>query len=97
LHDPRNIVIATARDSGKSAGLQALVAKYTKNRIVTLDLDVTIPETIQAAALEVQSLLPDGLDHLISNAGASLQSLASFEDLLVIQMNLASHLAASRN
>jgi NAD(P)-dependent dehydrogenase (short-subunit alcohol dehydrogenase family) len=45
------------------------------------DLDVTKPDTIQAVALELQGLLPHGLDHLISNAGVSLQSLASFDEL----------------
>lgn len=58
-----------------------LVDMYPSNRLIMFDLDVTQPDTIRAVALELHSLLPNGLDHLISNAGVSFQSLASFDEL----------------
>jgi NAD(P)-dependent dehydrogenase (short-subunit alcohol dehydrogenase family) len=44
-------------------------------------MDVTNLESIKYAARTVEKLLPEGLDHLISNAGISLQPLASFDEL----------------
>jgi NAD(P)-dependent dehydrogenase (short-subunit alcohol dehydrogenase family) len=46
-----------------------------------VDLDVSKPESISAAAERVAQLLPGGLDNLISNAGVSYNALKTFEEL----------------
>lgn len=74
-------MIATARDTENATGLQALLKSHTGGRLVLLDMDVTKPLSINDAALAAEKLLPDGLDHLISNAGISLQPLSSFDEL----------------
>jgi NAD(P)-dependent dehydrogenase (short-subunit alcohol dehydrogenase family) len=74
-------VIATARDTENAIGLQALLKSHTGGRLVLHDMDVINPLSISNAALAAEKLLPNGLDHLISNAGISLQPLASFDDL----------------
>jgi NAD(P)-dependent dehydrogenase (short-subunit alcohol dehydrogenase family) len=42
---------------------------------------VSSPRSIKDAAQAANALLPDGLDHLVSNAGVNPQPLASFENL----------------
>ncbi|KAI0071431.1 putative short-chain dehydrogenases/reductase [Panus rudis PR-1116 ss-1] len=69
LKDPKNTVLATARNPAESQGLQDLVSKYPKERVITLTLDVTSPEQISSAAKEAAKLCPDGLDYFIHNAG----------------------------
>ncbi|RFU78916.1 hypothetical protein TARUN_3312 [Trichoderma arundinaceum] len=81
LQDPANKVIATARNTAGAAGLQGLAAQYPRDRLVLLDLDVTKDNSIENLAAEIDTVLPDGLDNLISNAGLNPQPLASFEDL----------------
>lgn len=81
MKNSNNIVIATARNTTNAAALQALANESTGGRIILLDMDVTNLESIKYAARTVEKLLPEGLDHLISNAGISLQPLASFDEL----------------
>jgi len=81
LKDPANKVIATARDTAGSKGLQELAIKYPKNNLVLLNLDISEIESIQKVTKTVETLLPDGLDNFISNAGISHQPLATFDDL----------------
>jgi NAD(P)-dependent dehydrogenase (short-subunit alcohol dehydrogenase family) len=81
LKDKNNVVIATARDTAGSLGLQELKAKHLDGRLHLLDMDVTKPNSIHAAGEAVSKLLPGGLDHLISNAGVSYDPLATFENL----------------
>ena len=82
LKEEDNFVIATARDvSAKS--LQELTAKYPKTRLALVELNVTDVASIKKAAEEVATLLPNGLDYLINNAGIMPQPMTSFEDLCV--------------
>jgi NAD(P)-dependent dehydrogenase (short-subunit alcohol dehydrogenase family) len=80
LKNPANKVVASARNTASSRGLQELASKYTQDRLILLDLDVTKPKSIQDAAEELTKLLPQGLGHLVSNAGISHQPLATFEN-----------------
>ena len=48
-----------------------------------VELDLSSLESIRAAAAKTAELLPDGLDHLISNAGIFTVGFASFEDMYV--------------
>ncbi|KAJ4854926.1 short chain dehydrogenase domain-containing protein [Trichoderma breve] len=66
-----NVVIATARNTAASTGLQELKGKHRDGQLHLIDLDVTNIESIQRAAQETSRLLPGGLDNLISNAGYS--------------------------
>ncbi|KAK3688353.1 putative short-chain dehydrogenases/reductase [Podospora appendiculata] len=81
LKAPENKVIATARNTKGADGLQDLASKHSADQLVLLDLDITSEESIDHAAAEVARILPDGLDHLIGNAGVNEQALVSFEDL----------------
>lgn len=81
LKDKNNVVIATARNTAGSSGLQDLKANTGDGHMYLLDLDVTKPESVHAAAEAATKLLPDGLDHLISNAGISYDALTTFDDL----------------
>lgn len=83
LKDPQNFVIATARNPSGSKGLQALSAKFSKDRLALVPLDTSKPEQITQAAKEVEKLTPNGLDYLVNNAGISLQPLATFEELKI--------------
>ncbi|KAL1862690.1 hypothetical protein VTK73DRAFT_6693 [Phialemonium thermophilum] len=74
LENPENIVIATARNTAGSSGLQQLAKQYPSDRLVLLDLDVEKTESIRNAVEEVDKRLPDGLDNLISNAGTLKES-----------------------
>jgi NAD(P)-dependent dehydrogenase (short-subunit alcohol dehydrogenase family) len=81
LQDPQNFVIATARAPSASSGLQALTKQYDSSRLHILTLDVTSPSSISSAASDASSVLPNGLDNLIANAGINHQSTASFDSL----------------
>ncbi|KAH6888443.1 putative short-chain dehydrogenase [Thelonectria olida] len=81
LKDKKNIVVATARSTAGSPGLQELKAKDENGRLVLIDLDVSKPESIRAAAEKTAQALPNGLDNLISNAGVSYNALKPFEEL----------------
>jgi NAD(P)-dependent dehydrogenase (short-subunit alcohol dehydrogenase family) len=84
LKDPKNFVIATARNTAGSSGLQKLKAEYPQNdRLILLDLDVSSVESIRAAVKTLEPLLPNGLDNLLSNAGVSYNSMKTFEELYV--------------
>lgn len=76
-------MVATARNTEGSSGLQDLKAQDQDGRLLLVDLDVTKPESITAAAKKTAELLPGGLDNLISNAGVSENALKSFEELYV--------------
>jgi len=92
LKSSQNYVIATARDPTKATQLQALIDKHPKDRAAILQLDLANPESIKKAATEAASLLPDGLDCLVGNAGVSEQPMATFEQsdlkLFADEMNL---------
>ncbi|KAI0080977.1 NAD(P)-binding protein [Panus rudis PR-1116 ss-1] len=81
LKDEKNSVVATARNPAGSKGLQELVAKYPKERLATLTLDVTSPEQISNAAKETVKLFPNGLDYFIHNAGYWEQAFTPVEKL----------------
>jgi len=81
LKNPSNFVIATARNLRHADELQALVAKYPKDRVAVVQLDLADPESIQRAAVEAKKLLPEGLDTLVGNAGSNDQPVPTFEDL----------------
>ncbi|KAI0076758.1 NAD(P)-binding protein [Panus rudis PR-1116 ss-1] len=81
LKDPKNSVLATARDPAGSKGLQDLVAKYPKGRLGTLTLDVNSPEQIANAAKEAAKFFPSGLDYFIHNAGYWEQAFTPVETL----------------
>lgn len=78
-----NVVIATARNTAASTGLQELKSKHRDGQLHLIDLDVTNIESIQRSAQETNRLLPGGLDNLISNAGVNPNPLTSFEDMFV--------------
>lgn len=85
LKDPKNLVIATARNTAGSSGLQKLKAEYPSNeRLVLLDLDVSKVDSIRAAVKTLEPLLPNGLDNLVSNAGVSYSSMKTFEEMYVL-------------
>lgn len=85
LKTPDNLVIATARNTAKSAGLQDLVAsqRYPADRLALVDLDVTDESSIAAAVEQISRILPpgEGLDHLISNAGINELALIPFDEV----------------
>lgn len=83
LREKDNVVIATARNTAASIGLQELKGKHRDGQLYLIDLDVTNIESIQRAAQETSRLLPGGLDNLISNAGVNPNPLTSFEDMFV--------------
>ncbi|KAK6824826.1 hypothetical protein PG990_003811 [Apiospora arundinis] len=81
LKDPGNVVIATARDPAKSAGLQELKTKHGDAQLHVVSLDVTKQDSVHKAAEVTQKLLPNGLDYLISNAGINPGALTSLNDM----------------
>ncbi|OIW30535.1 putative short-chain dehydrogenases/reductase [Coniochaeta ligniaria NRRL 30616] len=81
LNDPANLVIATARSTSGSKGLQDLAAKYPKERLILVDLDVTDLGIVQQVAKQLDTLVPEGLDNFISNAGVAHGAVATFDDL----------------
>jgi NAD(P)-dependent dehydrogenase (short-subunit alcohol dehydrogenase family) len=89
LKDPKNLVIATARNTAGSSGLQNLKTQYPQNdRLILLDLDVSKVESIRAAVKTLEPLLPNGLDNLVSNAGVSYSSMKTFEEMYVFFLDL---------
>jgi NAD(P)-dependent dehydrogenase (short-subunit alcohol dehydrogenase family) len=81
LKSKDSIVIATARDTAKSSGLQELKSQDKSGQLVLIDLDVSKPESIHAAAEKTMQISPGGLDHLISNAGVAYTGMKTFEEL----------------
>lgn len=81
LKNTNNVVIATARSTTGSPGLQELKAKFNNDRLHLVDLDVSNAESITKAAGETAKLLPNGLDNLVSNAGVDLTGSSTFEEL----------------
>ncbi|KAF5336368.1 hypothetical protein D9611_006578 [Ephemerocybe angulata] len=81
LNDENNFVIATARNPSSSEGLKALSEKYPSSRLALVKLDVTKSDDIAKAVETITPLLPNGLDHFISNAGVFPQPLATFDEL----------------
>lgn len=80
LKEENNFVIATARDLS-AKDLQEVAANYPETRLALVELNVADVASIKKAAEEVATLLPDGLDYLINNAGINPQPMTSFEDL----------------
>ncbi|PSR74600.1 hypothetical protein BD289DRAFT_379877 [Coniella lustricola] len=81
LENPNNTVIATARDTAGSPGLQQLAKKHSNDRLILIDLDVTDEQSVLNAAAQASEHLPHGLDHLLSNAGISPNPTTSLDDL----------------
>jgi short-subunit dehydrogenase len=79
LKDSQNTVIATARDTANSQGLQELKAEDNNSQLKLIDLDVSKIESIQEAVQKRAELLPWGLNHLVSNASVSYNGLKTFE------------------
>jgi short-subunit dehydrogenase len=84
LKNPSNFVIATARSLRHASELQELAAKYPKDRVTLVQLNLANIESIERAASEVEKLLPEGLDVLVGNAGANDQPIPTFENLFVV-------------
>ncbi|CCM05065.1 uncharacterized protein FIBRA_07271 [Fibroporia radiculosa] len=80
LEQPDTFVVAAARSPKQSKGLQELSARY-KDRLALIVIDYANFASIDEAAKQAAAVLPDGLDYLISNAGAALQSPIGFEDI----------------
>ncbi|TVY14568.1 putative oxidoreductase [Lachnellula arida] len=78
-----NTVIATARNTASSPGLQNLKQQHPDGRLILLDLDVMSADSIKAAAEATDKLLPGGLDNLISNAGVNYNGLKAFDELII--------------
>lgn len=76
-------MIATARNTAGSPGLQKLKELYPNKRLVLLDLDVESSQSIHAAAEVTAKMLPNGLDNLISNAGVNYNGLKTFDEMYV--------------
>jgi NAD(P)-dependent dehydrogenase (short-subunit alcohol dehydrogenase family) len=83
LAQPDNFVIATARRPEHSTGLQELGAKYSKDRLAILSLDVSSSKSVEEAADGASALLPNGLDHLVLNAGIHPQPICTFDNMCV--------------
>ncbi|KAI0071430.1 NAD(P)-binding protein [Panus rudis PR-1116 ss-1] len=75
------LVTELLKDSTASTGLQDLVAKYPKERLITLTLDVTLPSEVAQASKEAAKVFPDGIDYFIHNAGCAEQLFALVEEL----------------
>ena len=59
-----NAVIATARNTAGSSGLQNLLMEDKPGRLVLVDLDVSRPESIHAAAETAAGIRNSGLGRL---------------------------------
>jgi NAD(P)-dependent dehydrogenase (short-subunit alcohol dehydrogenase family) len=81
LKDENNVVIATARMTANSPGLQALRTIYPDNRLHFVDCDVSSSYGILIASEEISKIIPEGLDVLISNAGVAYTGMESFENM----------------
>ncbi|KAF8303352.1 NAD(P)-binding protein [Clavulina sp. PMI_390] len=86
-----NVVIASARNPAADS-LKALAAKGLPGKLVTTKLDVTDFDAFPGVVAEAEKVLPDGLDYLIVNAGADMQTNAAFaanaNDLKVFEQEL---------
>ena len=91
LKDKNNTVVATARNTAGSKGLQDLKAQDKDGRLLLVDLDLSKPDSISAAARKTSELLPNGLDNLVSNAGVSYSAQKSFEELYVVDRQELRH------
>ena len=69
------------RNPAKAPELDALLAKYPKERSAIIKLDVEDVNTIKSAVEEVTKLLPNGLDNFVGSAGFNPQPTAVFESL----------------
>lgn len=74
-------MIATARNLDVS-GLKELASQYPKDRLQLVRLDVANSVSVVEAVGMVTSLVPNGLDYLVNNAGVHPQPLTKFEDML---------------
>ncbi|QNO27935.1 SDR family oxidoreductase [Sphingopyxis sp. OPL5] len=73
-------VFAAMRDTGKSGSLiEAAEAGGVADRIEVVELDVTVPASVEAAVADVLARCGGTLDGLLNNAGYSV--LGAFEDL----------------
>ncbi|KAH8647753.1 putative short-chain dehydrogenase [Xylariales sp. PMI_506] len=81
LKNPDNVVVATARNTAASAGLQELKSHDTDDRLKLIDLDVSKLESVHEAAEKAALVLPNGLDNLISNAGISNDALKTWDQM----------------
>ncbi|KAH8807820.1 putative short-chain dehydrogenase [Xylogone sp. PMI_703] len=96
LQNKDNVVLATARDTARSRGLQELKAQHKDGRLILIDLDVTKVESIRNAAEQAAKVLPGGLDNLISNAGVSESgALKTFDELEVDELDREVNFAIS--
>ncbi|PPR06690.1 LOW QUALITY PROTEIN: hypothetical protein CVT26_001451 [Gymnopilus dilepis] len=75
-----NYVIATGRNISVIS-LQELTSKYPQDRLQIIQLDVADRVSVDEAVKKLWSLLPEGLDYLVNNAGVHPQPWAKFEDL----------------
>ncbi|PCH40584.1 NAD(P)-binding protein, partial [Wolfiporia cocos MD-104 SS10] len=81
MKDPENAVVATARNTKQSSGLQELVAKYSSNRLKVITMDISDSASVEKAVEEVTTVLPSGIDCLIHNGAISLQPTSSFAEI----------------
>ncbi|KAF8890656.1 hypothetical protein BD779DRAFT_1516272 [Infundibulicybe gibba] len=81
LKDKKNFVIASARSPKTAEHLQDLSSKFPKDQLAVVQFDVTDAESIKRGAAEATTLLPNGLDYLINNAGVNHQPLTTFQDI----------------
>jgi len=81
LKDKKNFVVASARNPGTAKHLQDLSSKFPKEQLALVQFDITDPESIKRGAAEASTLLPNGLDYLVNNAGVNYQPLTPFEDI----------------
>lgn len=87
LQNKDNTVVATARDTAGSSGLQRLKANDEDGRLILIDLDVSKVESIRTAVDQTATVLPEGLDYLIGNAGRSGGSpMKTFDELEVEEL-----------
>lgn len=63
--------MASARNPTQSEGLKKLTAKYGKDRLALVTLDILDNTSIANAVKEAEKLLPNGIDTFISNAAIS--------------------------
>ncbi|KAF9009550.1 hypothetical protein BDQ17DRAFT_1235454 [Cyathus striatus] len=85
LKDSNNFVVATARNPDSAPGLAELKAKYSADRLAVIKLDVTSDASVAEAVKEVEVLLPNGLDYLVSNAGIHPQPITPFSEIDLVK------------
>nr|XP_014345394.1 PREDICTED: retinol dehydrogenase 8-like [Latimeria chalumnae] len=92
-------VIATCREPEKAKELQELTGKYTKLKIV--QLDIVSKESIEKAVKEVEALVgSNGLNCLLNNAGemifANLETVTAEAMMRMYETNTVAHLMVSK-